>query len=74
MKSEYLTSELIRAKLDIIKQNQTQVCAKEEAYNIIVLKTPNGDMTIKTKLTLDQWIKENNLRGKNISQPKKKRK
>jgi hypothetical protein len=74
MKKEYFTSELIRAKLDKIKQNQTQIAEKDDGYNLIVLQTNNGNMTIKTHLSKDEWIKQNNLRGKNIVPPKKKRK
>jgi hypothetical protein len=74
MKREYLTSELIRAKLDIIKQNQTQISEKDDGYNLIILKTNNGNITIRTKLTADQWVKENQFRKKNVRPKKKKRK
>ena len=74
MKKEYFTSELIRAKLDNIKQNQTQIAEKDDGYNLIVLQTNNGNMTIRTHLSKDEWLSQNNLRGKNIVPPKKKRK
>ena len=74
MKKEYLTSELIRAKLDNIKQKQTQIAEKDDGYNLIVLQTNNGNMTIRTHLSKDEWLSQNNLRGKNVVPPKKKRK
>ena len=74
MKKEYFTSELIRAKLDNIKQNQTQITEKDDGYNLIVLQTNNGNMTIRTHLSKDEWLSQNNLRGKNVVPPKKKRK
>lgn len=74
MKKEYFTSELIRAKLDKIKQNQTQIAEKDDGYNLIVLQTNNGNMTIRTHLSKDEWLSQNNLRGKNVVPPKKKRK
>ena len=74
MKKEYLTSELIRAKLDNIKQKQTQIAEKDDGYNLIVLQTNNGNMTIRTHLSKDEWLSQNNLRGQNVVPPKKKRK
>ena len=74
MKREYLTSELIRAKLDIIKQNQTQIAEMDNGYNLIVLQTNNGNVTIKTHLSREEWLSQNNLKGKNVTPKKKKRK
>jgi hypothetical protein len=74
MKKEYFTSDFIRAKLDNIKQNQTQITEKDDGYNLIVLQTNNGNMTIRTHLSKDEWLSQNNLRGKNVVPPKKKRK
>jgi hypothetical protein len=43
---------------------------KEESYNIIMLKSPNGIIRIKTLLSLQDWLKANQMKPK---QPKKKK-
>ncbi len=45
---------------------------KDESYNIIMLKTPNGVKKIKTLLSLSEWLKANQMKPK--QQTKKKRK
>ena len=45
---------------------------KEESYNLIMLKTSNGIVRIKTLLSLNEWKKANQMKPK--QQTKKKRK
>jgi len=52
--------------------NSTPIQDKEPSYNILIIKTNRGKMTIKTHLTAKEWIAEQELKLKN--KPKKKRK
>lgn len=53
----------IQSNLELLAQGNIDF--KEETYNIIRLNTGNGVKVIKTKLSLKQWLKENNLKKKN---------
>jgi len=64
-----ITSKELNDSLN--KLNSTPIEVKEPSYNILIINTPRGKMTIKTKLTAQEWIKEQELRLKN--QPKKKK-
>lgn len=44
---------------------------KKESYNIIMVKSPTGIVKIKTLLSLQDWLKANQMKPK---QPKKKKK
>lgn len=50
----YVSSAEIKERLEQMKKLDLQ--AKEPEYNVIILKMPNGDVKIKTKLTKDEWI------------------
>jgi hypothetical protein len=62
--------EDLQNKMFKMTEASTEVVNKEPAYNIIIVNTPRGKMTIKTYLTGKEWIAEQELRLKN--QPKKK--
>lgn len=63
-----VTSQELKDSLNQL--NSTPIENKEPSYNIIIVQTPRGKMTIKTHLTGKQWLAEQELRLKN--QPKKK--
>lgn len=67
-----MTSEQIQANLDLLANSTTDLVSKELSYNLLIINTPRGKMKIKTQLTAEEWIKEQELRLKN--KPKKKRK
>ena len=57
------TQEQIRANLELL---QTDIQIKtNDSFNVIHLNTPTGKKIIKTELTLEQWLKENQLTKKN---------
>ena len=58
----YVSSEEIKSRLDIMKELDVQ--AKEPEYNIIIVQTPNGNLTIKTKLTKEQWLQNYKKKSK----------
>ena len=70
MAKQYITSELIQARLEQMKK--FDIATEKEEYNLIILKTPNGDIRIKTKLTKEEWLKKYEMRGKNKTKSKKK--
>ena len=70
MAKQYITNELIQARLEQMKK--FDIAAEKEEYNLIILKTPNGDIRIKTKLTKEEWLKKYEMRGKNKTKSKKK--
>jgi hypothetical protein len=55
-KNYYVSSEEVKARLEQMKQKDLE--AKEPEYNLIILKTPTGDIKIKTKLTKAEWLKK----------------
>jgi hypothetical protein len=57
------TQEQIRANLDLL--SNTELTKKEDDFYIIHLNTSTGKKIIKTELTLEQWLKENQLTKKN---------
>lgn len=57
------TQEQIKANLELL-QNDIEV-KPSESFNVIHLNTPTGKKIIKTKLTLEEWLKENQLTKKN---------
>jgi hypothetical protein len=67
-----MTSEQIQANLDLLANSTTDLVSKELSYNLLIINTPRGKMKIKTQLTAQEWIAEQELRLKN--KPKKKRK
>ena len=71
MAKQYITSELIQARLEQMKK--FDIATEKEEYNLIILKTPNGDIRIKTKLTKKEWLKKYEMRGIHKTQPKKKK-
>lgn len=46
---------------------------KEESYNIIMVKTPNGVKKIKTLLSLQDWLKANQMKPKQQTKKKKRK-
>lgn len=66
------SAEQIQANLQMLADASTNVTDKPEQYNLLIINTPTGKMKIKTQLTADEWIAEQNLKLKN--KPKKKRK
>jgi len=65
-----ITSKELNDSLN--KLNSTPIEVKEPSYNILIINTPRGKMTIKTHLTAKEWIAEQELKLKN--KPKKKKK
>ena len=52
--------------------DSTPIEIKEASYNIIIVQTPKGKMTVKTHLSKEDWVKEQQMKLK--PKPKKKRK
>jgi hypothetical protein len=52
------TQDQIKANLELLSDTELKT---NDSFNIIHLKTPNGKKIIRTQLTLEQWLKENNL-------------
>jgi hypothetical protein len=52
----YVTSEQIKARLDEVKNLDVE--AKEPEYNLFIVNTPNGQLKIKSKLSLEEWMKK----------------
>ena len=59
------TQEQIRANLEMLSDTEIKT---NDSFNVIHLNTPKGKKIIRTELTLEQWLKENNL----IKKQKKK--
>lgn len=53
---------------------QTEVLNKEPSFNLIIVNTPFGQMKVKTHLSKEKWIAEQELRLKNKPKKTKKRK
>jgi len=66
------SAEQIQANLQMLIDATSEVMDKPIEYNLLIINTPTGKMKIKTQLTADEWIAEQNLKLKN--KPKKKRK
>jgi len=67
-----ITSKDLKDRLNQLQG--TPIENKEPSYNIIIVQTPQGKLIVKTHLTKDEWIAEQNLRLKNQPIKKKKRK
>lgn len=52
----YVTSEEIKARLDVVKN--LDVLAKEPEWNLFIVNHPSGQMKIKSRLTLEEWMKK----------------
>lgn len=50
---EYISSDEIKNRLDKMKVLDTQ---NIEEYNVIILNTPRGQFTVKTKLNKEEWL------------------
>jgi hypothetical protein len=59
------TQEQIKANLEMLSDTEIKT---NDSFNVIHLNTPKGKKIIRTELTLDEWLKENNL----IKKQKKK--
>jgi hypothetical protein len=59
------TQEQIKANLEMLSDTEIKT---NDSFNVIHLNTPKGKKIIRTELTLEQWLKENNL----IKKQKKK--
>lgn len=66
-----ITSKELNDSLN--KLNSTPIEVKEPSYNILIIKTPRGKMIIKSHLTAEQWIAQQELRLKKPPTKKKKR-
>jgi hypothetical protein len=66
------TAEQIKANLDLLANSTTDLVNKELSYNLLIINTPKGKMKIKTHLTAQEWIKEQELRLKNKTKKKRK--
>jgi hypothetical protein len=65
-------TEQVKKQIELLTDATTEVIDKPLEYNLLIINTPRGKMTIKTHLTAKEWIAEQELRLKN--QPKKKKK
>jgi len=65
MKKYKATQEQIKANLEMLSDTEIKT---NDSFNVIHLNTPKGKKIIRTELTLDEWLKENNL----IKKQKKK--
>jgi hypothetical protein len=65
-------TEQVKEHIETLVNASTEVIDKPLEYNLLIINTPRGKMTIKTHLTAKEWIAEQELRLKN--QPKKKKK
>lgn len=52
----YVTSEQIKERLDAVKKIDVAACTSE--YNLFIINTPNGQLKIKSKLSLEEWMKK----------------
>lgn len=58
-----ITQKEIQSNLDLLAQGNIDF--KEEGFNIIRVNTGYGIKVVKTKLSLKEWLKENNIKKKN---------
>lgn len=65
-------TEQVKKQIELLTDATTEVIDKPLEYNLLIINTPRGKMTIKTHLTAKEWIAEQDLKLKN--QPKKKKK
>ena len=61
----------VKEQIELLTDATTLVTDKAPSYNLLIINSPRGKMTIKTHLTAKEWIAEQELRLKN--QPKKKK-
>ena len=59
-------------KIETLVIASTEVIEKPKEYNLIIINTPTGKMQIKTHLTADEWLKEQNLKLKPKTRCKRK--
>lgn len=64
-----VSGESIKEELDLLASKDIKL--KDETYNLIMLKTNKGIVKIQTTLSLEEWLKENQMKPK--QQTKKKR-
>ena len=57
------TQEQIRSNLEFLQIDME--IKTNDSFNVIHLNTPKGKKIIRTELTLEQWLKENQLTKKN---------
>ena len=55
-------------KIESLVIASSEVIEKPKEYNLIIINTPKGKLQIKTHLTAEDWLKEQNLKLK----PKKR--
>lgn len=67
-----ITSKELKDSLNQLQG--TPIENKEPSYNIIIVQTPRGKMTIKTHLTAKEWMAEMELKLKPKKITKRKRK
>ena len=58
MRKYKATQDQIKANLELLSDTELKT---NDSFNIIHLTTNNGKKIIRTQLTLEQWLKENNL-------------
>ena len=59
-------------KIESLVIASSEVIEKPKEYNLIIINTPTGKMQIKTHLTADEWLKEQNLKLKPKTRCKRK--
>jgi hypothetical protein len=62
----------LKDSLNQLADVSLNVVEKPKEYNLIILNTPTGKMQIKTHLTSDEWLKEQNLKLKPKTRCKRK--
>jgi len=66
------SAEEIQANLQMLMDASTDVIDKPKEYNLIIINTPTGKMQIKTHLTAEEWIEEQELKLKPKTRCKRK--
>ena len=57
-KGYWISSDEIKNRLEAVKKLDVE--AKEPEWNLFVINHPNGQMRIKSRLTLEQWYEKYN--------------
>ena len=65
-----ITPQELKDSLEALDSSPIQI--KEPSYNIIIVQTARGKMTVKTHLSKEEWVSMQQMKLK--PKPKKKRK
>ena len=66
-----ITPQELKNSLEAL--DSTPIEIKEQSYNIIIVQTARGKMTVKTNLTPKAWIESQEMKLKNKPKPKRKK-